>query len=257
MYRQKGSIGARIGALFLDGLIISVILAVALVISSGLYFILSLIGTVLYYGFCEGSSLHASLGKRMCGLIVVDKAGMPFGYSTSFLRALCRLLSGVCLGVGFLMGLFDPNGAALHDRIAGTFVASRAAAQPAPMPQPAAAPVQPQIEKGVSSMNPQIIGISGQFAGRAFPVSSQGTMMGRDPASCDFVFPDGAQGISRNHCKIQFNPQTQMFILYDLGSSYGTFQGNGMRIPQGQPAALRVGDEFFLGSRANVFRVSL
>lgn len=255
MYRQKGSMGARVGALFLDGLIISVILAVALFISTGLYVILSFVGAVLYYGFCEGSSLHASLGKRMCGLIVVDKNGMPVGYSTAFLRALCRLLSGACLGVGFLMGFFDQNGMTLHDRIAGTFVASRDTAQPIVMPDPA--PTPPQPEKGVTYMNPQIIGISGHFAGRAFPVSPQGTMMGREPASCDFVFPDGAQGVSRNHCKLQFNPQTQMFILYDLGSSYGTFLGNGMRVPQGQPAALRVGDEFYLGSRANVFRVSL
>lgn len=253
MYRQKGSMGARIGALFLDGLIISMILGVAYIISPGLYMILCLIGTVLYYGFCEGSSLHASFGKRICGLIVVDQNGVPFGYGTAFLRALCRLLSGACLGVGFLMGLFDPNGAALHDRIAGTFVASRMAVQPLGTP----APPPPQQEKGNISMNPQIIGISGQFAGRAFPISPQGTMMGREPASCDFVFPDGAPGISRNHCKIQFNPQTQMFILYDLGSSYGTFWGNGIRVPQGQPAALRVGDEFYLGSRANVFRVSV
>ena len=85
----------------------------------------------------------------------------------------------------------------------------------------------------------------------------QGIMMGRDSAACDFVFPDHAQGISRNHCKIQFNPQTQMFVLYDLGSSYGTFLGNGVRVPQGQPMAMRPGDEFYLASRANLFRVSL
>ena len=106
-------------------------------------------------------------------------------------------------------------------------------------------------------MNPQIIGISGQYAGRSFPVAPQGLLIGKDPSSCDLILPDGPNGISRNHCKLQFNPQTQMFILYDLGSTYGTFLGNGARVPQGQPAALRVGDEFFLGSRANVFRVAL
>ena len=105
--------------------------------------------------------------------------------------------------------------------------------------------------------NPQILGIAGQFAGRAFPVRPQGILMGRDAASCDFVFPEYAQGISRNHCKLQYNPQTKMFILYDLGSSYGTFLGNGTRVPQGQPMALRPGDEFYLAGRANLFRVSL
>lgn len=106
-------------------------------------------------------------------------------------------------------------------------------------------------------IHPQIIGISGQFAGQAFPVSTHGVMLGRDPASCDFVFPSNAKGISRNHCKLQFNPQTQMFVLYDLGSSFGTYLGSGIQVPQGQPAALRAGDEFYLATRANVFRVSL
>ena len=106
-------------------------------------------------------------------------------------------------------------------------------------------------------LRPQIIGISGQFAGQAFPVSTHGVMLGRDPASCDFVFPANAKGISRNHCKLQFNPQTQMFVLYDLGSSFGTYLGSGIQVPQGQPAALCAGDEFYLATRANVFRVSL
>ena len=94
-------------------------------------------------------------------------------------------------------------------------------------------------------------------SGQAFPVSTHGVMLGRDPSSCDFVFPSNAKGISRNHCKLQFNPQTQMFVLYDLGSSFGTYLGSGIQVPQGQPAALRAGDEFYLATRANVFRVSL
>ena len=48
-----------------------------------------------------------------------------------------------------------------------------------------------------------------------------------------------------------------MFVLYDLGSSFGTYLGSGIQVPQGQPAALRAGDEFYLATRANVFRVSL
>lgn len=249
MYTEKGSMGARIGALFLDGLILGAILFVAAFISQGLFWILMLVGSVLYYGFCEGSSLHASLGKRMCGLIVVDEGGMPFGYGTSFMRALCRLLSGALLGIGFLMGLFDQDGRTLHDRLARTFVAGRKETSPYQG--------QSQNQTGGSRVNPQIIGVSGQFAGRAFPVPAQGAMMGTEPASCDFAIPRGTPGISRNHCKIQYNPQTQMFVLYDLGSSYGTFLGSGVRVPQGQPMAMRPGDEFYLAERANLFRVSL
>lgn len=52
-------------------------------------------------------------------------------------------------------------------------------------------------------------------------------------------------------------PEPLKVVLYDLGSSYGTFLGNGLRVPQGQPAALRTGDEFYLASRGNVFRVEV
>lgn len=256
MYRTKGSIGARIGACLLDGAILWAIIAVGAFISYGLGVILLAAGSVLYFGICEGSSLSASLGKRMCGLIVVDSDGNPLGYGKSFTRALCRLLSGIVFGIGFLIGLFDEKGLTLHDRLAGTFVADRSQVQQ--QQQILLPPEQiSQPEKGVSFMNPQIIGIVGQFAGRSFPVPPQGIMMGRDPAACDFVFPEHAKGISRNHCKLQYNPQTQMFVLYYLGSSYGTFLGSGLKVPQGQPAALRAGDEFYLASRGNVFRVGV
>ena len=260
MYQTKGSTGARIGACLLDGAILWVMIVLGAFISYGLGAILMFAGSVLYFGICEGSSLSASLGKKMCGLIVVDSDGNPLGYGKSFTRALCRLLSGLVFGIGFLIGLFDERGLTLHDRLAGTFVADRFqiqqqkpfAAVPISTPVP-----KPETQREGAFMNPQIIGIVGQFAGRAFPIPPQGIMMGRDPAACDFVFPENTKGISRSHCKLQFNAQTQMFVLYDLGSSYGTFLGNGIRVPQGQPAALRTGDEFYLASRGNVFRVEV
>ena len=244
-YRQMGPMGARIGAFFLDQIFLTLILCAS--IPYGLFPLLAVTGNLLYFGFFEGSGLHASLGKRLCGLIVVDREGVPLDFGRAFLRSLCRILSGAILGIGFLMGLLDREGRALHDQMAGTFVALRSA------PELPHQPPRPQPEKGEETViHPQIIGISGQFAGQAFPVSTHGVMLGRDPSSCDFVFPSNAKGISRNHCKLQFNPQTQMFVLYDLGSSFGTYLGSGIQVPQGQPA-----DEFYLATRANVFRVSL
>ena len=246
MYQQCGSKGARVGAFFLDGIFINVISGLIALASPSLYLLVYPFLSLLYFGLCEGSSMSASLGKRICGLIVVDEYGMPLNYGTAFLRSLGRIVSGLCLGVGFLIGLFDPDGKTLHDRLAHTFVASSRVVYH-----------QQTDRKGSSGMNPQIIGISGQYAGRSIPVAPQGSMLGTDAASCDFPIPHGTPGISRNHCKIQFNSQTQMFILYDLGSTYGTFLGNGSRVMQGQPMALRPGDEFYLASRAMVFRVSL
>lgn len=246
--------GARIGAFLLDNIIVNVIGALIALVSVRLYGFLLPFINFLYFGLCEGSPMSASLGKRVCGLIVVDEDGLPLTYGTAFLRSLGRIISGVCLGVGFLIGFFDSDGRTLHDRMARTFVADSKVNYHPPTPQPAP---QPTPQKGRNQMNPQIIGISGQFAGRAFSIPSQGAMLGTDAASCDFVFPQGSPGISRNHCKIQYNPQTQMFILYDLGSSYGTFLGSGVRVSQGQPMALRPGDDFYLASQGTLFRVSL
>ena len=252
MNLQKAPMGARIGACLLDGLFLWIILVFSLLISVGLYLILALCGSVLYFGICEGSRMSASLGKRICGLMVVDEQGRPLTTGRAFVRSLCRVLSSAIFGIGFLIGLFDAEGRTLHDKLAGTFVTVR---------QPAMAGVGSPMSPGggpvVYGRQPQIIGVAGQFAGQAFPVSTQGVLLGRDQASCDFAFPAGTEGISRNHCKVQFNPQTQMFVLYDLGSTYGTFLGNGVRVSQGQPMALRSGDEFYLASRANLFRVSL
>lgn len=244
--------GARIGACLLDGIFLNIIAGMIAIISTSLYMLVIPFLSLLYFGICEGSPMSASLGKRICGLIVVDEDGLPLGYGTAFLRSFGRLISGILLGIGFLIGLFDSEGRTLHDRMARTFVADSRVVYTPPGPSPTILPT-----KGDTQMNPKVIGISGQFAGRAFSIAPQGAMLGTDAASCDFVFPQGSPGISRNHCKIQYNPQTQMFILYDLGSSYGTFLGNGVRVPQGQPMALRPGDDFYLASQGTLFRVNL
>ncbi len=257
---QKASMGARIGALLLDGLFINIIASFLAFISFNLYAIFVVFGTFLYYGICEGSSMSATLGKKICGIIVLDENGNKLSSSQGFLRSLCRILSGIILGIGYLLALFDDENRALHDKLAKTFVAKEipVAQQQMPIAQqmqtPNPTPVQRSVPMGV---NPQIIGVAGQFAGKSFQISQQGILMGRDSASCEFAFPDNAQGISRNHCRIMYNPQTQMFVLYDLGSSYGTFLATGAKVLQGQPVALRPGDEFYLASRANTFRVSL
>ena len=228
-YRQMGPMGARIGAFFLDQIFLTLILCAS--IPYGLFPLLAVTGNLLYFGFFEGSGLHASLGKRLCGLIVVDREGVPLDFGRAFLRSLCRILSGATFGHRLPHGPAGPGGPG-PSRPDGGHLRWPSA----PPPELPHQPPRPQPEKGEETViHPQIIGISGQFAGQAFPVSTHGVMLGRDPASCDFVFPSNAKGISRNHCKLQFNPQTQMFVLYDLGSSFGTYLGSGIQVPQGQP----------------------
>ena len=125
MYNVPATKGRRIGAYLIDSVIISAIQIPFLIFAGAAGSILGLIVMVCYYGVTEGSNMSASLGKYLCGLIVVDNQGEPLGYGQAFVRSLCRLLSALVLGVGFLMGLFSADGCTLHDRLAGTFVAQR------------------------------------------------------------------------------------------------------------------------------------
>lgn len=262
----KASMGRRIGAYLLDSLFIWIIILVAFLISVLFGILVSALISVLYYGISEGSKMHASLGKSLCGLMVVDMEGQPLSYGKAFVRSLCKILSSALLGIGYLIGLFDENGRTLHDRIAGTIVVANGSQNPVAVrqyPQPetprANVPYQNIYPGRMPQGQAQVIGVSGYYAGRSFPVSSQGVMMGRDQTACDIMFPEGqaGQGISRVHCKIQYNPQTQMFILYDLGSSYGTFLTNGIRVTQGQPVALQPGETFYLANQAVKFKVEI
>lgn len=239
---NKASNGKRIGACVLDGLFIWIIMLVAFLISDNLGFLVSMFISVLYFGLSEGSKLGGTPGKYLCGLMVVDTQGNPLTYKKSFIRSLCRILSGMILGIGYIVGLFDADGKTLHDRMAGTMVVVRT----------------PTQKKDIFGGNaqPKLTAISGPFAGRSFLIPEQGIVIGRSRTQCSLVFPEGdeGQGISRVHCKIQFDSHKQMFILYDMGSSYGTFLGNGTRVWQGQPTFLRVGEEFYMAMPTIRFR---
>lgn len=252
MYGQKAPWGRRIAALLLDGIFLNLIGYLALLVFGvDVYALVLLFGMLLYYGILEGSGMHATLGKSICGLIVVDEAGEPITCSRSFLRALFRYVSGFVFGVGYFVAFADPRGRTWHDKWAGTFVVLR---QFAPVSAPTAE--QPQLERRSFPVSTaQLVGVSGLHAGRAFSIPTQGLLIGRDPTSCDVVFPDNQAGVSRSHCKVQFNPQTCTVVLHDLGSHYGTFQGSGIQVRQGQPVALRNGDEFYLAARSVAFRV--
>lgn len=66
-------------------------------------------------------------GKKLLGLQVVDhQTGAIPGFGKMFLREIVgRVLSGLFLGLGYFWALFDKNGQAWHDKLAGTVVIKR------------------------------------------------------------------------------------------------------------------------------------
>lgn len=244
---QYATKAARMGAFLIDGITVGFLVLLCCYISVGLGAIALIVGETLYFGFMEGSKVHGTFGKYLMGIVTVDENGQPLDYGKSFIRAICRLLSGLIFFTGFLIGLFDEEGKTLHDRIAGTRVITKMS-----MGQR-----QPVFASNSFEKQPKLIGVTGEYAGRTYLIRAQGTVMGRDPNTCDFVFAANVTGISRQHCKIEFNRQTGMFIVSDLGSSYGTFLAGGVRVPQGQPAVLQAGGQFYLAERDCMFMVNL
>lgn len=106
-----------------------------------------------------------------------------------------------------------------------------------------------------SAGEPVLIGKGNMFNNVIFSVPSGGILLGRDPASCQIVFPSKEPAVSRIHCSVRFNRQTGSFLVQDSGSSFGTFISNGKEIKRNQIAMLSPGDCFYLGAKANMFEV--
>jgi uncharacterized RDD family membrane protein YckC len=93
-------------------------LAVWLIVWLTLCFVLNW----LYYAVMESSSWRATLGKRALGMAVTDPRGNRISFGRATGRYFARFLSGLLLGLGYLIQPFTAKRQALHDMIAGTLV---------------------------------------------------------------------------------------------------------------------------------------
>ena len=99
-------------------------------------------------------------------------------------------------------------------------------------------------------------GVTGKYSGQSFDLLKGKVVIGRDPATCNIVFDKNTPGISGRHCQVVYDPNEDCFIITDLGSSYGTFLGNGKKLTANVAVKLSTGDTFYLCDNANRFVVS-
>lgn len=102
---------------------------------------------------------------------------------------------------------------------------------------------------------PTLCGVEGELAGSSFRMNGSGLSIGRDPALCQVVFPLHVGEVSRKHCTLQFEKETQTFTLEDHGSSNGTFLSRGDRLEPGKRYPLRSGERFALSGNTHWFEV--
>lgn len=85
---------------------------------------LNLLGTVLAMGYTVFfvARFAATPGKLALGLRIVTEEGGSVSALRAFCRYLASLVSGILMGIGYLMAAFDGEKRALHDRICATRV---------------------------------------------------------------------------------------------------------------------------------------
>jgi len=83
-------------------------------------FAVQFVSAALYSTWMVGK-YGATLGKMACGLRITTAGGPP-GYYRAFGRYAAEIVSGLMLGIGYLMVAFDSERRAFHDRICNTWV---------------------------------------------------------------------------------------------------------------------------------------
>lgn len=97
--------------------------------------------------------------------------------------------------------------------------------------------------------------LSGELAGQTFTIQNgRSFTIGRGTQN-NVQYSDGAKGISRSHCTVSFDGRNA--LVTDLGSTHGTFLGNGQRFQPNLKYTLNSGDQFYLATGTNTFRVTI
>ena len=84
--------------------------------------LISLVLGVAYFAGLESSQWQATVGKKAMGLVVTDTNGNRISFLRALGRYFSKILSGLILGIGYIMVAFTERKQGLHDMIASTLV---------------------------------------------------------------------------------------------------------------------------------------
>jgi len=77
---------------------------------------------LLYNAICEASPMEGSVGKKICGLVVVDQDGDGINLGVALFRSLGKILSIYLWGLGTFSIFWTEGKQGLHDILAKTYV---------------------------------------------------------------------------------------------------------------------------------------
>ncbi len=181
------------------------------------------------------SPMRATPGLKIQGLQICNMEQhqtVPIG--KLFLRPLFSFFSCLIFGFGFWYFLIDSNGCTIYDYASRTIVQSK-------------------NQKNREHNQSCLIGVGKNSNIKYFFSDKECLLIGRNPVSCQIVLPADEPCVSRIHCQVRYNHQTDTLLLKDMGSSYGTFLKGGIRLQPEQVAVLEPGQEFYVGTTQNMF----
>ena len=76
----------------------------------------------LYFAIMTSSKYQGTLGKLAVGIKVIDLDGNRVGFGRATGRFFSKIISGLILGIGYMMAGWDERKQALHDKMANTLV---------------------------------------------------------------------------------------------------------------------------------------
>jgi uncharacterized RDD family membrane protein YckC len=121
-----GGFGERLGAAFLDGLILMIPNYLLLFLfGQGLGNLIGILMIWLYGALQESGPNQATIGKKAVGLKVVNMEGQPVSFAQATGRHFGKYISAIILLIGYFMMLWDEKKQTLHDKMANTLVIKR------------------------------------------------------------------------------------------------------------------------------------
>ena len=124
-----GGFWIRVLAYLVDSVVVlSAVIVLAFVaallgdIGKALIPLICLLTPLLYWGLMQASARQATFGKALLGMRVTDTSGNRISHLRSFGRELAKWVSGIPLGLGYVMVAFTGRKQALHDMVAATTV---------------------------------------------------------------------------------------------------------------------------------------
>jgi uncharacterized RDD family membrane protein YckC len=116
-------IGKRFVAFLVDIAFIGIFLGLlTMFMRVGFGLITTLVIAWFYFAYLESSERQATVGKRLFSLKVADEKLERISFGKASLRYILKIVSGLILGIGFIIAISSKQKQALHDRIIKTVV---------------------------------------------------------------------------------------------------------------------------------------